>query len=198
MPTEKIVEFVLYITPGFLAIEIYRSIYPGKPLSEFSKITWSVIYGVLIYIGVRWIDNRYLCNFLNSKSPDFPNLRFTLGLFAASIIIGCSRSFLHFARFELGTKFYILKGLIPDPQSIWAKINQPTNHDWAVVYLDDSSIYLGYIGEYTFDPSVENQDFLLSDAKRVDENLKEIYLINGIGVYLNTRNVKRIEFLKSQ
>jgi len=64
------------------------------------------------------------------------------------------------------------------------------------VYLDDGAIYLGWIKEYTFDPDVESNDFLLAGAKRVDDNLNTTYLVNGQGVYLNTRNVKRIEFVR--
>jgi len=74
------------------------------------------------------------------------------------------------------------------------KVNRPSN-DYAVVYVDDGSIYLGWIKDYTFDPDAEDNDFLLADAKRVDEQLKELYSITGRGVYLSTRNVKRIEFV---
>ena len=42
-----------------------------------------------------------------------------------------------------------------------------------MVYLDDGSIYIGYIYEYRFDPDCDDQDFVLSDAKRVDEDLNE-------------------------
>jgi hypothetical protein len=35
-------------------------------------------------------------------------------------------------------------------------------------------------------------------AKRVDEELKTVYVVNGQGVYLNTRDVKRIEFVQGR
>ena len=196
MPTQTIIEFILYITPGFLAIEIYRAFYPGKNISQFSQITWSVIYGVVIYIGVRWLDVYFLKQYLNSNSREFPNVFFILGLFFTGILVGGLRSLAHFIRIKIGVMNKSFNWLLPDPQSIWAKINQPSNKDWAVVFLDDGVIYLGYIAEYTFDPNADNQDFLLSRARRVDERLKGIYLISGRGVYLNTRNVKRIEFVK--
>jgi hypothetical protein len=66
-----------------------------------------------------------------------------------------------------------------------------------VVYLDDGSIYLGWIKDFTFDPDADDNDFLLADAKRVDDQLAEKYAVTGRGVYLNTRNVKRIEFVKT-
>lgn len=75
-------------------------------------------------------------------------------------------------------------------------VNSPDNKDWAVIFLDDGSIYSGWISDYRFDPDSSDQDFLLSKAKRVDDDLSPMYEINGIGVYLNTRNVRRIEFVK--
>ena len=42
---------------------------------------------------------------------------------------------------------------------------------------------------------VADNDFLLAEAKRVDDDLVERYAVTGRGVYLNTRNVKRIEFV---
>jgi len=72
---------------------------------------------------------------------------------------------------------------------IWLKVNLPETKDWAVVFLNDRSIYTGWIKEYSFDPDNAYHDFLLARAKRVDENLKEKYVIDGLGVYLNTRDV---------
>lgn len=195
MPARTILEFIFYIIPGFLAREIYRAIYPGKPISEFSQVTWSIIYGVIIYNLMCWLDTN---GYLNSRSSSSSNVVFTLSLFMAGAMLGLLQSLIHYARFKIATRYKRFQRLLPDPQSIWAKINQPTNRDWAVVFLDDNTIYRGYISEYRFDPSEEHQDFLLSEAHRVDESLKELYPIDGIGVYLNTRNVRRIEFIKGK
>ncbi len=72
------------------------------------------------------------------------------------------------------------------------------NRDWAVVFLSDGAIYCGWIKEYSFEPDAENHDFLLTKAKRVNNHLKLNYTVDGLGVYLNTRDVKRIEFVKGQ
>lgn len=198
MPTEKIIEIILYIIPGFLAIEIYRSVYPGKSLSEFAQAVWSIIYGVLIFLTIKLADKYYFSGSHFSSSDKYPNLKFIIALFVCGVFVGLGRCAIHWLRFKLSEKYKLLSHLRPKPQSIWAKINENTNQDWAVVYLEDNSIYIGYISEYTYDPNQEDQDFLLSKAKRVDENLKEKYIINGIGVYLNTRKIQRIEFFKGQ
>ena len=56
----------------------------------------------------------------------------------------------------------------------------------------------GGITRYTWNPELDDQDFLLYDATCVDDDLKEKYIVDGIGVYLNTRDVNRIEFVNSK
>lgn len=198
MPINNIVEFVLYVIPGFLVVEIYRAAYPAKEKSEFQQIGWSILYGLLIVAIVKWLDKNVLANSLFSQTNGIPGLRFTIALLIAGVIFGLLLILFYKSRFYLSNKTKYLKRIAPDPQSIWAKVNQTINKDWCIIYLYDGAIYLGYISQFTFDPDKESQDFLLSDAKRVDEDLKEKYLVTGIGVYLNTKDVKRIEFLKGQ
>jgi len=198
MPINNIVEFVLYVIPGFLVVEIYRAAYPAKEKSEFQQIGWSILYGLLIVAIVKWIDNNILSNSLYSQNNGIPGLKFTVALLIAGVFFGLLLILFYKSRFYLSNKSKYLKRIAPDPQSIWAKVNQPTNKDWCIIYLDDGSIYLGYISQFTFDPDKDSQDFLLSDAKRVDEDLNEKYIVTGIGVYLNTKDVKRIEYLKGQ
>lgn len=198
MPTNNLVEFIIYVIPGFLVVEIYRAAYPAKEKSQFQHIGWSILYGILNVTFIKWIDKNLLSNSLYSQSDGIPGLRFTIALLLFAVILGLLLILFYKSRFYLSNKSKFLNRIAPDPQSIWAKVNQPSNKDWCVVYLDDSSIYLGYISQYTFDPDKESQDFLLGDAKRVDENLIEKYVVNGIGVYLNTKDVKRIEYLKGQ
>jgi hypothetical protein len=83
-------------------------------------------------------------------------------------------------------------------QSIWAKVNGPRATDWAVVFADDGAIYMGWIKEFTYIPDADDNDFLLSRAKRLNEDGSHQYEIDGQGVYMNTRNVRRIEFVRGE
>jgi hypothetical protein len=198
MPVKDIIEFIIYITPGFLALEIYNSAHPVRDRKEFTDIAWSVIYGVLIYSFAEWLNNVILNDYFNSSRTVFPNLSFIIYILIIGVIVGLLKIFIHFIRDQISIRYPKLKFFAPDPQSIWVKINSPVNKCWAVVYTEDNAVYLGWISEYTSNPHIENQDFLLSKAKRVDDKLNVIYPINGIGVYLNTKNIKRIEFLKGK
>jgi hypothetical protein len=198
MPTNSLVEFIIYVIPGFLVVEIYHAAYPAKEKSEFQIVGWSILYGLLIVTIVKWSDKNIFSYALNTQCEGIPELKFTIVLLFTGLIGGLVLVLFYKSRFYLSNKSKYLKHLAPDPQSIWAKINQPDNKDWCVIFLDDGAIYLGYIAQYTFDPDKDDQDFLLGNAKRVNEKLEEEYIVTGIGVYLNTKNVKRIEFLKGQ
>jgi Family of unknown function (DUF6338) len=193
-PVEHLADFVLYVMPGFIALQLYRAKYPVKGLTEFLQVSWCLIYGIALAGTVRWVDHRFLRSSLYSDDGGLPWLRFIIALAVAGLLLGVLLISVRWTRFALARKYLGLRGLEPDPQSIWVKVNQPSS-EYAVVYLDDGSIYLGWIKEYAFVPEAESNDFLLAGAKRVDEQLNTIYLVNGQGVYLNTRNVKRIEFI---
>jgi len=196
MPVNDIIEFIAYVIPGFLSLQVFRSFYPVKRKSDFYQISWSIIYGVLITSFIKLVDGKYLNNILEANKEQFPSFSFIICLVAVGTLLGLLFVGFYKLRFSLAIKFEYLKWILPNPQSIWIEINQVNNLNWAVIFLNDGAIYLGWIKKYRFDPNLENQDFLLTNAKRVDEKLKEKYSIDGEGVYLNTRDVKRIEFVR--
>lgn len=168
MQVSGLIEIVLYVIPGFVANETYKAFYPVRDRGQFPQLAWSVAVGVLVTTTVLSIDGRWYSITLAPSPGHMPGI---------------------------GSLVPTLSWLSPDPQSIWVQVNRPSNQDWAVVFLRDGSVYLGYIKRYRFDPEEADQDFLLSFARRVDDNLKIVYEIPGQGVYLNTRDVIRIEFI---
>lgn len=205
MPTNNLTQFILFITPGFLAIALYRRKYPARKDSDFHLIAWSLVYGVLILAAVRFLDRAVLHGVLgseaclqgsNAKVPPPINLRFPAALLFTGVIAAALSIAWREVAFRLSAKYSCLGWLAPDHLTIWAQVNKDSNQDWAVVFLNDGAIYIGQIKHWTFDPNAEHQDFLLSKAQRVNEDLKVIYEVTGRGVYLNTRDVLRIEFTR--
>jgi hypothetical protein len=197
-PVEHIAEFVVYAMPGFLALHIYRSVYPVKGLSEFLQSAWSIIYGVVLAGLVRGLDELYLNHRLHSVDEGFPRLAFIVALVGAGLSWGYVLVAFNWLRLYLSDKIRSLNFIAPDAQSIWAKVNRTRSTDWAVVFADDGAIYMGWIKEFTYNPDADDNDFLLSQAKRLNEDGSLQYEVDGQGVYLNTRNVNRIEFVKGQ
>jgi uncharacterized membrane protein SirB2 len=65
-PIEHLADFILYIMPGFIALQLYRAKYPVKQLSEFLQVSWCVMYGIVLAGTVRWVDRRFLSGLLHS------------------------------------------------------------------------------------------------------------------------------------
>ena len=169
-PVEHVAEFIVYAMPGFLALHIYRSVYPVKGLSEFLQAAWSIIYGVVLASIVRGLDARYLSHELHSADDGFPRLAFIISLLTAGVIWGFLLTSFNWIRLVVSGKFQLLQFIAPDLQSIWAKVNVTQASDWAVVFTDDGAIYMGWIKEFTYYPDADDNDFLLSRARRLNED----------------------------
>jgi len=197
MDINNFYEFLIYIIPGFLAREIQNSVHPGKKRSDFENIALSMLYSIIIYLTVNFIINGFtFSNFTLAKSFANKSINYIIYLLLGGILLGFIMAYESDVRALLG-RLRLLNWIIPkNKNSAWEEINKRDNQDWAVVFLKDGSIYEGYIGFCRSDPDKEEQDFILENAKRVDENLNVSYSVTGIGVYLNTRDVIRVEFIK--
>jgi hypothetical protein len=120
-PIEHLADFILYVMPGFIALQLYRAKYPVKGLSEFLQVSWCLIYGIALAGIVRWIDHRYLKGSLHSDEGGLPWLRFIVALAIAGLVLGALLVSVRWARFTLARKYATFSSLEPDPQSIWAK-----------------------------------------------------------------------------
>jgi hypothetical protein len=195
MGFSDIVQFLLYVIPGFISIEYFRARFPAKTRTDFITISWSIVFGVGITSFLIWLDANVLNGLLAYKSTGFPSIQFLTSLVVAGFIIGIARAGLRQLRFILSRRFAYFKWLAPDASSIWARVNQKGTNQWAVVFLDNDIQYLGYVKYFRNDPDAIDQDFLLAESFRVDNKRRIIYSVDGVGVYLNTRDVRRIEFL---
>jgi hypothetical protein len=139
-PVEHVAEFLVYAMPGFVALHVYRTVYPVKRLSEFLQAAWSLIYGVVLAGVVRGVDEDYLSHGLHSADEGFPRLPFILALVLAGLAWGLALVGINKSRSLLSGRFAALRFIAPDVQSIWAKVNQKQATDWAVVYTADGAV----------------------------------------------------------
>lgn len=195
---EDISTFLLYVAPGFIAIEIYRHFYPSKERPSYVYLAQTVVLGVLVLFIVRAIDFAFPELRLHSDTSGVPGTGLAFALGVTAVAFGLLWAGQLRFRGWLSKRAQWLNWLAAEPDAIWPYVNRPAVDDWAVVYLDDGSIYRGWIKRYRFDPDADHQDFLLSNAARVDDDLNEKYPITGIGLYLDTRNVNRIEFFEGK
>lgn len=197
MPTDSLSEFIIYVIPGFIAFGIYKTKYPRKDRDSFFEVTVSIIVGILILSFVNWIDKNIFNYQLYSTVPGLPGIRYSLTLIFTGLITGLLLIGQVEIRSLLSRKYKFCKFLSPGYRSVWLLVNNKYQKNWAVVFLDDNqTIYRGWISEYTSDPDLENQEFLLIRAAKVNSKLEVEYQITGLGVYINLRDVKQIEFVK--
>ena len=198
MPIESIIEFIQYVIPGFVAILVYRAAFPTIEKDSFTEISSCILVGLLTMSALRWFDKNCFNYFFQTNSSATQSLRFYLGIVLFGVIAGLIGISQVKLRILLAHKFKFFSFLAISPEPVWKEINKNSQKNWALVFLDDDSIYLGWIKNYTNNPRVEEQEFLLTNAERVDDKQKSIYKVDGLGVYLNTKNVKRIEFIKGK
>lgn len=198
---EEFFKFLIFVAPGFLAYEIYRTEVTRKAKSDFEYLAWSAINGVVVvflyvltdtFLGGRLKSDILFVNGLQWFKDGGDFLLASFSLFIFGIILG----FVQIALLKFVRKFPKL--FAPNFYTVWQSVIENPSNDWAVVFLKDGTIYLGSITNARIDPNTEDQDFLLSNARRINEKLKVKYWVTGIGVYLNTREVQKIEFLKSK
>ena len=195
MPTDTLSEFILYIMPGFIAILIYRSVYPVRKRENVELFVVSILIGLIVVNFIKWIDIKFFNNFLNSENSSIPDIKFTMALIVSGVIVGVLLILQVSVRNFLGNNIKRLNFLVTKPDTVWQIVNSKKNKDWALVFLNDNNIYLGWIKEYTFFPDSNDYEILLTKAKNVDDKLQTKYEVNGYGVYLRCSNIKRIEFL---
>lgn len=99
-PAEHVVDFLVYVMPGFVALQFFRAKYPAKKLSEFLQVAWSLIYGVILAALVRSLDGRFLHGSLRSNAPGFPASRFVIALLLAGLCGGILLVGFYRARFS--------------------------------------------------------------------------------------------------
>ena len=185
---------MLYLTPGFLAMQLYRVSYPAKRTSQFESIAWSIVHSFIVLLGLAgaaWIfDNNDLNLFnLDSYAPIQPKTISVLligGLVWYLILVGIYRS----------RKFI---PLLPDPgsQAIWPIVanRAPDDELWALVRTKQGLQYFGWLDKYSFDPAAENHEFVLRPAYLLDADLAVKRDLKQGGVYLNTRDIESFEMI---
>jgi len=194
--------FIALIAPRFIAVEVFRSAYPVKSRSDKSNLYLYVLYSLICASILSSLSRLDPSSLLGSKFPSKGTSLYPLVLLGVGWVVGQACILSYRFRFQLSKKCHLLRWLRPDPQTIWNRINQDMDEQWAYVFLKDGAVYLGYIRFWNFDPDSRSQDFFLDRARRVDECLdfkgrkssewRERYIIDT-GVYISTAEVSRIE-----
>jgi len=119
MPTENLLEFLLYIAPGFLAVELYSYYFPAKERNSLTQIAKSVICALIIIGVVQYLDENYFANWLQSTNPGLPNMKYCIALIIGGVIAGYIAVFQQKVRISLDQNYQKLSWFAKEPDSIW-------------------------------------------------------------------------------
>ena len=167
---------------------------PPKRLSQFEGVVWSIIHSLIILLGltgIAWVfDSDNLAILRPSQNPLIqPKTILVLlsgGFVWGGVLIGYHR---------LLTIISFVPS--PEPQAIWPVIadRAPKNELWMLVHTKQGALYLGWLEQYSFDPSADDHEFVLCPAYLVDDDLNVKRDLKKGGVYLNTRDVGSLEMI---
>ena len=170
IPFNEAIGLLLYLTPGFLAIQLYRVSYPAKRMSQFEHVALSIVYSFIILLGLAatsW--------FFDNNDFNLFNLTRDASIQPMTIFVLLIGGFVWYI-FLVG--FYRLRKLIPflpnpDPQAIWPVVatHAPDDELWALVRTKQGIYYIGWLDKYSFDPAAENHEFVLRPAYLLDADL---------------------------
>lgn len=199
MFSSTLIQFVIFILPGYVSLSIFRWKYPVRLREDNHEIIWGAVYGLFQFILLyKLFPDKFNIVIKDSESLiSIHNTDVVILLLASGFIFGIISVLLTLFRDKIFYESKRLRKFRRSPDNIWLKINREHEfkNSWIVVFLDDGAIYKGYVKFYQYNPNLNEQDFLLGRATRVDDNLGKKYDITGAGVYLSTSNVKRIELL---
>src|SRR5580658_8520586 len=92
---KSVIQFLIYVMPGFLALRTYRAARPVRQPSDFVQVAWSLMLGVVISSVVHVVDGRCFHGGLRSASSDFPSIKLLFALGAGGLITGWSLILIH-------------------------------------------------------------------------------------------------------
>lgn len=193
MSVDNIANILLFVIPGFISTEIYHRKYPAKKDSDFARFAWSVVASLFIFALAKGTDSRLGLGLIPSEGSANPKALTVVALLSAGLFLGLARLGIRSLRLELALRCPRMKWLSPSSFTTWPYVHVPPV-EWAAVTLNDGTKYLGWIENWTHDPDEPEFDFLLKDARRVDEHLNTMYEIRGKGIYIRSSSLRSIEF----
>lgn len=189
-----VIVVLLYLLPGFVAMQLYRACYPAKRQSQFEIIVWSLLHSFIIRLGIEGAASGLGYSDLDLLTPATGSA-IRASMIAIPLVGGLAWGGVLIASF--GIRFHIPFLRNPDLQAVWPAIadSAPKENLWVLVRTEQGFRYLGWVTRYSFDPEAEDHDFHLRPAYLVDDDLLIQRDLTQGGVYLNTRDVESLEMI---
>lgn len=194
MDVANITAVLLYVAPGFLAVQLRYFLVPARKGSDFELLAWSVVISVASYEaacfavflrhGAGWRDATGLGN--------WPFVLFQWGFaFALGYLLA-------FVSTRDLTRRLLLRVGIDYSQfpSVWNETWQrPQGAPWVRVRMTDGSVCCGAVAQYTRDPAETDREMYLYPIFSLDEQDEPKERLPGVGVFIRAAQIVSVELL---
>jgi hypothetical protein len=187
-----IITEIIYITPGFIALEFLYFLIPSKRRTGFERLAWSLILTIPILGIIKFIQEitPYLVfDYLPSYVAWAWSLALGLGFLISRIYRGKNLSL------KLGGLFGL--EVIYNYPRVWNKFFAENNDNTFRFNLDDGRIYIGKIVNYSIDPNYEEQEIFIRPAFVCVEKERKLEGLNYFpsGSYLKLDSIVTVDVL---
>ena len=192
----QIINSIIYIIPGFIALSVYYFLIPTRKRSDFERLISSIIFSIPIYAIILFFENLLNLYLRANKEIYIPLSWFIaviLGLMLSKIV---SSVWFNNIITSIGIKFKL-------KPRVWNEVFDLPEAKWVRVVLSNGNVYIGSLSLYSLDPNDPDKDIFLHPAyllkKQSDNEIKstefEIVEIIEKGVYIRGANIVSVEFL---
>lgn len=173
MELSDLTQAILFLLPGFLAVEVKNFLTPTRRRSDFERLWESVILSLVAY-GVTYSIFLTGASVVKSAPPTIRTTAFVVPDFVVAILLGYlwakvlkSHWFSQVAE-RVGVQY------TAEP-SFWAELLRfrsqgPLRGGWVRVYLEDGTKYIGTVTRFTTDPNEPDRELVLEQIYSVGEN----------------------------
>lgn len=202
MDPAKIIETLIYVLPGFIALEVYYALVPSRRRSDLERLGISIFLSVLIY-GISFVLG------FDPVTNEKARRLYMPCSFLAAALIGWSLSgirkadwFQRLINRALGLQFILrprVWNVVFDFSRHRPEPTEPNEESkWVKVTLSDGRTYVGAPVYYSLDPNDEDKEVFLDPAWRIhnpDSPSARSQPIDS-GVYVPAVAIVSIEFYR--
>lgn len=174
MQLSDLAQAIIFLIPGFLAVEFKNFLTPTRRRSDFERLVESVVLSLAAFVvtyGVLLsISRAARIAFPNTRDPAFiaPDWIIALALGYSWARVLRSSTFSRIVEKLFGVQY-------TSEPSFWAEVLRsrnagPYRGGWVRVYLDDGTKYIGAVTRFTTDPNQSDKELVLEEVYSVDEN----------------------------
>lgn len=188
----KLLLFVAFVVPGFIAIKVYDLITPSKHLESAKQVIDAVSYSCINYMILLWPIYLVETSSLKTNHPNLYVFFYVVVLFFFPIILVLGW------RYFRGLQF--VQRVVPHPtQKPWDFVFSQGKTYWVIVTLKNGEKIAGMYGRGSFSSSAPSEEQLYLEQQWLlnDEGGFDRPACQTAGIIILSSEIRSVEFMHS-